>query len=520
MEGMNIFIIQLNLFFHFIDEMVEKKNDTIVSEFRFLIRLLILTLMSINVIESVVSKLLRELNNEKREEIILQYKEILIEEPELLPQSKSFCTLPISFIATFIKEINYEDIDNTAEYLMDFVCSICNAHQNDPNLHIFLESIPSLDCLTSEDITTILSQFKNIPICNQLGSIRMKMSTLPILDFEDQIKQRDNQIQELQKTIESLSLQLRQTIDDMEKPIDFEPDIFKACENGKLSSIQYLVHKEPGCELKRDSKGDLPLHTACRFNKLNIVMYFIQKMNMNIELTNNSGFTPLHCACFKNNLETIKFLVQQHANIEKASVKGTTPLHLACVEANIEVAHYLVNEAHANVNSAPKLVTPLHEAARHCPELIHFLISKGSNKEAKTKNGYTPLLTAAAKKYQSVKILIEEEHVNINALTNKKDNALHIACKQGKLEIVKYLIEVAGMDKNCKGSKGYTPLHMACEGNQKEVVEYLINEQNVDCPIKSSNGLTALDLKHNIMTPRRRRKPYSASQQKSPEINE
>ena len=51
-------------------------------------------------------------------------------------------------------------------------------------------------------------------------------------------------------------------------------------------------------------------------------MYFIQKMNMNIELTNNSGFTPLHCACFKNNLETIKFLVQQHANIEKASVKG------------------------------------------------------------------------------------------------------------------------------------------------------------------------------------------------------
>ena len=62
-----------------------------------------------------------------------------------------------------------------------------------------------------------------------------------------------------------------------EKPKDFEPDIFKACKEGKLKSVQWLIEKEKINKNQKDEKGNTPIHIACTRGHLPIVQYLIEK---------------------------------------------------------------------------------------------------------------------------------------------------------------------------------------------------------------------------------------------------
>ena len=53
---------------------------------------------------------------------------------------------------------------------------------------------------------------------------------------------------------------------------------------------------------------------------------------------------------------------------------------------------------------------------------------------------------------------------------------LHIACRDGNLEIVKFLVN-AGADTNRgDGNNSRTPLHYACMKGDQKLVEYLIKK--------------------------------------------
>ena len=98
-----------------------------------------------------------------------------------------------------------------------------------------------------------------------------------------------------------------------------------------------------------------------------------------------------------------------------------------------------------------------------------------------------------------VKLLVEEEGVNVNARDEYKCTALHWASENGHLDIVKYLVE-SGADINAKDYSGWTPLHVAAWNGRLDVVKYLLKHE-ADVYSKNISGKTPCD----VATPRVRK---------------
>lgn len=110
---------------------------------------------------------------------------------------------------------------------------------------------------------------------------------------------------------------------------------------------------------------------------------------------NEKGETPLHVACINGNIEMVEKLIDNGHPINVQDNAGWTPLHESANHGFVEIAKLLIN-AGANISDpgGPKTggITPLHDAAS-CGEfsVINLLIDKGADIYAVTKNGETIL---------------------------------------------------------------------------------------------------------------------------------
>ena len=94
------------------------------------------------------------------------------------------------------------------------------------------------------------------------------------------------------------------------------------------------------------------------------------------------------------------------------------------------------------------------------------------------------LLACVDGKLSSVRWICEKE----NIVYNKKegtDAPIHIASRNGHLQIVQYFIENNIFQIDIKGSNGRTPLHYACLNGRLPIVEYLISK---DATIDSTDN--------------------------------
>lgn len=105
----------------------------------------------------------------------------------------------------------------------------------------------------------------------------------------------------------------------------------------------------------------------------------------------------------------------------------------------------------------------------------------------KESDSVTKMFQAA--KSGEVSLLLEAistKDVDVNHQNQEGQTALHLACKEGHIDIVKELLQ---RDAKCNllSKRGNTPLHLACYYNRKDVVEILLNS-GVDVNIKSKGG--------------------------------
>ena len=143
-----------------------------------------------------------------------------------------------------------------------------------------------------------------------------------------------------------------------EESEDYEPDIFKACKEGKLTSVQYLIEKQ----------------------------------NADKEITGNGGKTPLHYACEFGHLLIVEYLISKGADIEAKDIYYWTPLHFACKEDHLEIVEYLISKgADIEAKEWMDLNGPLHIASQYDNiDVVNCLVSKGANKHAKNDDDETP----------------------------------------------------------------------------------------------------------------------------------
>ncbi|CAL8148360.1 unnamed protein product [Orchesella dallaii] len=211
--------------------------------------------------------------------------------------------------------------------------------------------------------------------------------------------------------------------------------------------------------------------------------------------TYDPRFTPLHCAAINPNVEIITTLLRSMPDYNLADGQGWTVGHYAAVCSSPEPLKYLLQFGIS----------------------VHTVTSTKRNGD-----GYTFLHAAvAAGRTHNVKVILEHDKSTakdnnvpvdddaeegsrkpqkgllqndlLYKLTTQGQNALHLACELGHLEIVKLLLEAeTDMDRPTPAKYGkVTPLMIACQYGHLDIVKAIV-ESNAKLEAKDKRGRTAV----------------------------
>ena len=114
--------------------------------------------------------------------------------------------------------------------------------------------------------------------------------------------------------------------------------------------------------------------------------------------------------------------------------------------------------------------------------------------QVKDTSGLTPLHLACKNGHLDIAhYLIRQQNCNPETITSDGCTPLHLACANGHLRIAVVLIADFNCDPQCTDNNGCTPLHAACESGCMDLVQRLITKYHCD-PQKFINldGFTSL----------------------------
>ena len=333
----------------------------------------------------IVKRLSEEIDGQNRKEIIELLEEQLSDNIEELSKNEIFFNLPLKNILSVISKVDFISIGNDGyvlEILQNIIKHIISAHFEEKETILILQNIRTeAISFHHSEIFSLLELITNCPILVNYCKSYKDQRRLVDIDYDYIIKQKDKEISKLQEEIAKLKQEMNENSlhqseqeavstlhQNPEQCTDtFQPNIFVACKEGKLSSVQRLIEKEgvdKNIVVKEDNdqlnfyKGEASIHIATKYGHLQIVQYLIEKQNVDKESKGYYDQTPLHYACWKGNLPIVEFLISNGANIEAQNLLDWTALHFASYWGQTDV--------------------------------VKYLISRGENKNVKNKDGKTP----------------------------------------------------------------------------------------------------------------------------------
>ena len=208
----------------------------------------------------------------------------------------------------------------------------------------------------------------------------------------------------------------------------------------------------------QDVDGLTPLAIACQRGNYFAVVQLLRANEIDIGICDNQGSTPLHEACecsYENAEKIVQLLLKKGAQILEADRDGVTPLHVACREGYVAIVKLLL------IHGYDMKEDLLNAEDIHGSTALHFAIESGVK--------------------SIVEILLKN---NSDPIAQKKNDVtpLHIAARNGHIEIAKYLLQYKGQSKRgfdiieVIDREQNTPLHFAAHFNQCEMIDYLVSE--------------------------------------------
>ena len=320
-----------------------------------------------------------------------------------LAEINEFYQLPISSILRIFSNANKSKIDIDFQSVKTIITNLSKAQPLESPLLLTVLDMPNttlLECLS------LITSFECSPLCTRIASL-IEEDTRK--DWYCEMKHSE--------TVYSDD-------ESMEKPADFESNLFKAIMEGKRTSveyhvthganlnaqgkkgasplhlavkygdvglIEYLISHGSNLEI-RDKKGFTPLHLACKYGDMSIIQCLLEKGASPQNKDKRKGFTPLHQAAKYGDIELVQCLINHGAKIDERSNCGMTPLYVAAMNGFFDIVKFLI-EAGANIHIPDDFgLTPLHVASeKGCCMVVKYLLSKGANKEIKDKNGKLPM---------------------------------------------------------------------------------------------------------------------------------
>jgi ankyrin repeat protein len=174
-------------------------------------------------------------------------------------------------------------------------------------------------------------------------------------------------------------------------------------------------------------------------------------------------------------------------SVEEALIKATKKNDMAGVIAALEQG--------ADIETREPLLrmTPLIIASTHgYTEIAMHLMEKGADVNATGKQGINPLIAAAMNGHADMVALLAAQNINVDQLSGLqyKENALHLAARNGYTEVIEELLK-AGADVNALEGTNSTALMYAAYNGHLETVELLLKE-GAELNVRDEGGYTAL----------------------------
>ncbi|KAL8746481.1 MAG: hypothetical protein Q9184_007742 [Pyrenodesmia sp. 2 TL-2023] len=246
----------------------------------------------------------------------------------------------------------------------------------------------------------------------------------------------------------------------------------------------------------KGADGKAPLHLAAMQGNPDIVQLLIDHgADINIatslrgdiqERKFNGQRTPLHWACDRGHESCVRLLVKHGADVNANNYTNRTPLQEALMRGNVSISKFLLENGASVKSHDDEGWTPLHQAAisRKAVEVIHLLLDKGADIEAKTfttnhwnltcRNEATPLFLAAGEQEYTVKALMDRG-ADLRCRNMNGEMPIHIACWRGHASTVKRMLD-AGIDIEEKDHLDEeTPLLKAASTGQTLVLKLLLD---------------------------------------------
>ena len=377
-----------------------------------------------------IIKLKEEIEGKYDRGIIKKLEDIIIENIEDISSNLTFFKLPLINILSIISKIDFNQINNNdvmMHLLQDIIKNTVKAHSEEKETLLLLQNIDfnTVSNLNYEEILSLFELFTNCPILVNFCRLHKERNHAIDFDYEYELKNKMKELNELKQSLNKF------------EPIEIKPNkidsnLFIACKDGNLDSVQWLVEKE--------------------YEDVN---KSIRKPNIDLNL--NTGDTAIHCAVIHGQLTIVEYFIEkQNVDSDIRGYNGKTLLHYAC-----EYSH---------------------------PSIFQYLLSKGAD-VFRLDNSHNSLIHYAAMGglESVIKYLIElDDFFHLNKPGFEGQTPLHYACWKGQLSVVKYLIS-AGAKVTIGDNSGCTPLHKAAQGLHYDVIKYLISRGHYKYYINQHN---------------------------------
>jgi ankyrin repeat protein/L-ascorbate metabolism protein UlaG (beta-lactamase superfamily) len=300
-------------------------------------------------------------------------------------------------------------------------------------------------------------------------------------------------------------------------------ELLKLFENGNTTGILKIFDGDPQ-QMKADlGAGMTPLHYSAYFGDVSVFDYLLKK-GANLNTSDHRGLTPVWFTVSGQRPAMLRKFMALGADLSVKNAQGDNLLFRAITARNPELVQILLDngfdprqqngynmspiEHAAGMNSVeiidllvskgadlqvPSSRMPLLHRASVSPgvEVLHYLLDRGFDIDAKDNSGRTPLMMAVDFGNLAAARALIMRGADINLANPEGMVPMQIAVKKGSVDLIDLFIAQKADLNMVEGRTGKTMLHEAAMRGNSAMVSKLL-ASGITKNSKDKNGYTAL----------------------------